>query len=91
MAQCSASDLIVEACQSGFTCRSEPELLALLNQLLCNLVSGGGSAGVTQWFSGSGDPTTEIPANNAGAYYDYTNKVTWNWNPTLNGGTGGWE
>lgn len=36
MAQCSANDLIAEACQSGFTCRSEPELLALLNQLLCN-------------------------------------------------------
>src|SRR6185295_324658 len=36
MSQCSASELIAEACQNGFTCRSEPELLALLNQLLCN-------------------------------------------------------
>lgn len=91
MAQCSASDLIAEACQSGFTCRSEPELLALLNQLLCNYSSGGGSAGITQYFSGSGAPTTQVPANDAGAYYDYTNQVTYNWNPTLNGGTGGWE
>lgn len=40
MAQCSSSDLIVQACQSGFSCRSEPELLALLNQLLCNLNNG---------------------------------------------------
>lgn len=46
MAQCDSNDLIAQACESGFTCRNEPELLALLNQLLCNLqgtvaVSGG--------------------------------------------------
>lgn len=50
MAQCSASELIAEACQSGFTCRNEPELLALLNQLLCNyseIASGFESSPIT--------------------------------------------
>lgn len=91
MAVCSLSSLIDEACASGFKCLDEQQFRGLVLQLLCNLSSGGGSAGLAQWFSGSGAPTTEVPANNAGAYYDYTNKVTYNWNPTLNGGVGGWE
>ncbi len=47
MSQCSASDLVAQACQSGFTCRDQPELLALLNQLLCNLSAGGGIGGAS--------------------------------------------
>lgn len=42
MALCDANTLIAEACSSGFTCRNEPELLAILNQLLCNYSAGGG-------------------------------------------------
>lgn len=45
MAQCDANDLIAQACESGFTCRNEPELLALLNQLLCNYAASGGGGG----------------------------------------------
>ncbi len=93
MSQCSSSDLIAQACASGFTCRDTPELLALLNQLLCNLSAGGGggSAGLAQVFAGNGAPTTQIPAFGAGVYYDYGSGTPFNWNPTLNGGAGGWE
>lgn len=66
MAQCNAQTLISEACASGFTCRNEPELLALLNQLLCNLSDGGGigiGTGYTMIFqfgstTGPADSTT---------------------------------
>lgn len=62
MAQCSAEDLIAQACASGFTCRNEPELLALLNQLLCNFAaSGGGTASNNQ--SGAASPVgVAVPA-----------------------------
>ena len=40
-----------------------------------------------QSFSASGAPTTQVPANGAGTYYDKTNKILYNWNPTLVG----WE
>ena len=91
MATCNVGTLIDQACLSGFKCLDAAQFRALLLQLLCNLSSGGGSSGVAQYFSGDGAPTTQIPAFNAGAYYDYTNKVTYNWNPTLNSGAGGWE
>lgn len=40
-----------------------------------------------QCFSGSGAPTTQVPANGAGTYYDKTNKIIYNYNPD----TPGWE
>lgn len=74
-----------------FNCLDPKQLQAIQSYLLCQIQAAGGSAGLTQYFSGPGAPTTQVPANGAGAYYDYTNKLTYNWNPTLNGGAGGWE
>jgi hypothetical protein len=60
--------------------------------------TGGGAiqlSGGVQAFAGSGSPATKNPipkpANSAGTYYDYTNKVNYFWNPTMNSGSGGWE
>lgn len=46
MAECDANDLIRQACESGFTCRNEPEQLAILNQLLCNFLA---TPGAVNW------------------------------------------
>lgn len=87
MAQCSSSDLIAQACQSGFTCRSEPELLALLNQLLCNLSSGGGSIGSNSpvMYSGaSPSNVTDLPADitkTCMAYSADGSGSIYGWNP----------
>lgn len=86
---CDIDALLEEA--ACFQCLDEKSQLAVIATLLCDIVESGGSAGLTQYFSGDGDPTTQVPAGDAGAYYDYTNKVIWNWNPTLNSGDGGWE
>jgi hypothetical protein len=40
-----------------------------------------------QAFAGSGLPTTQTPANNAGTYYDYDSDTLYFWNPL----TGVWE
>lgn len=40
-----------------------------------------------QAFSGNGPPTTQIPANNAGTYFDYANQTLYNWNPS----TSSWQ
>jgi hypothetical protein len=62
--------------------------LACLLYLACNISgTGGGSGG---GFSGSGPPTTQNPAANAGFYFDYTNDIVYFWNPAANGGAGGW-
>lgn len=91
MATCNIADLIDESCISGFKCLDPQTYNAVLLQLLCNVASSGGSAGLAQAFAGSGAPTTQVPAFNAGTYYDYTNAVVYHWNPTLSGGAGGWE
>lgn len=62
----------------------------VLIYLLCQIQSGGGVGGGVQVFAASGAPTTQVPANNAGVYYDYTNKITYYWNPTLPG-SNKWE
>lgn len=82
---CTPGELMTLA--SCFNCLEPKQLEAIKSYLLCQIQAGGGSAGLVQYFSGDGPPTTQIPAQNAGAYYDYTNKVTYNWNPT----TPGWE
>ncbi len=89
MAQCSASDLIAQACQSGFTCRSEPELLALLNQLLCNLSGQSSEALVYRAIldsDGSNAPTVTVLESS------FTTNPVWSralqgiYNCTLTGG-----
>ena len=35
----------------------------------------------SDYFSGSGVPTTQKPANNAGIYYDLNTLTVYNWNP----------
>lgn len=75
MAQCDADDLISQACQSGFTCRNEPELLALLNQLLCNLnenppLAGGGYPVILQ------STTTFNPADSLTNYFGVGNGLS---------------
>jgi hypothetical protein len=87
MATCSVTTLQTEACASGFACLDEKIYRAVLLQLLCNISDGGGSAGLAQSFAGSGPPTTQVPAFNAGTYYDYTGQIVYHWNPT----TPGWE
>jgi hypothetical protein len=75
-----------------FACLSDKQRAEVQTYLLCQIQANGGTgSGGTQYFSGSGAPTNQVPTSNAGAYYDYTNKITYNWNPTLNGGAGGWE
>lgn len=71
MAQCSAQDLIAQACASGFTCRNEPELLALLNQLLCNYTAAGGGSGVGG-ISGAGSPAGVVTPAAVGQTYTDT-------------------
>lgn len=87
---CDINTLLSEA--KCFSCLDEKSQLAVIATLLCGIAeAGGGGGGGVQYFAGSGPPTTQTPANGAGAYYDYTNKATYNWNPTLNGGAGGFE
>jgi hypothetical protein len=81
---CTPGDLLNLA--SCFNCLSQPQLEAIQTYLLCQIQTNGGSSG-QQVFSGNGPPGIQVPANNAGIYYDYTNKLTYNWNPTLPG----WE
>jgi hypothetical protein len=74
---CDLPTLLRQACENDFDKAAEDKVLfkAVLLQILCNF-----NGGTTQQvFSGSGDPTTQIPAFNAGVYYDYTNKAVWNW------------
>ena len=69
------------------TCLTEQQLAAIQTYLLCQINEGGGSAGSVQNFAGSGPPTTQVPANGAGTYYDYTGQIVYHWNPI----TPGWE
>ena len=61
-----------------------PVLIALFAQILANGGTGGGG-GVNN-FAGSGPPTTQVPTNGAGTYWDYTNQILYNWYPL----TGTW-
>lgn len=76
---CDIQDLKDQACENKFSCLDDSQKIAVLLQMLCN-IAGSGISG-QQVFAGSGDPTTQVPANNAGTYYDYSGKVLWNWNP----------
>lgn len=47
--------------------------------------AGNGIIASTQgdsYLAGSGAPTTQVPADNAGTYYDRTSGTLYNWNPT---------
>lgn len=48
-------------------------------------VTGNGIIAPTQgddYLAGSGAPSNQVPANNAGTYYDRVNVTLYNWNPT---------
>jgi hypothetical protein len=91
MAECDVQDLIDEACESGFTCRSEPELLAILNQLLCNLVAGGGGGGggACCGVVGTGSPEGVQTGSPGRMYLDISNDSLW-MKRTGTGTTTGW-
>jgi hypothetical protein len=54
--------------------------LAVLIALLDQIVTSGGPGGINN-FAGSGPPTTQVPTNGAGTYWDYTNSIQYQWNP----------
>lgn len=56
---------------------------AVQNFLLCQIAFSAGSNGLQQIFAGDGGPTTQVPAFNAGIYWDFTNRQQYNWNPVL--------
>jgi hypothetical protein len=64
-----------------FACLSEKQLAAINSYLLCQILNAGGGGSS---FSGSGAPTTQVPAGTSGTYYDYTNNVNYQWNPVSN-------
>jgi hypothetical protein len=64
-----------------FQCLSEKQLAAINSYLLCQILNGGGGGSS---FSGSGAPTTQVPAGTSGTYYDYTNNVNYQWNSVSN-------
>ena len=89
MATCNVQTLLANA--ACFECLSPGMWEIIELQLLCEILAvgggGGGGGGGVNNFAVAGPPTTQVPANNAGTYYDYTNKILYNWNPT----TPGWE
>lgn len=82
MAATDAQSLInLTNCYSCVANASLADMLELgLLQIIANNVGSGSSGGINN-FTGSGAPTTQVPANGAGTYYDYTNQILYNWNP----------
>jgi len=87
---CDLKTLLNSACANDFVqlAASDPKLArAVILQLLCNISAGGGGTGGVNNFAGSGPPTTQVPANGAGTYWDYTNGIQYQWNPVISGWT----
>ena len=68
-----------EKFSSGVTPQPSDTERQLLVKILNSLNSGSTGSGGT--FSGSGAPTTQVPAGSAGTYWDYTNGILYMWNP----------
>lgn len=82
---CDLPTLLRQACENNFDTAAEDAVMAraVLLQLLCNFTGGA----TQQVFSGSGAPTTQVPAFGAGVYFDYVSKDVYYWNPL----TSAWE
>jgi flagellin-like hook-associated protein FlgL len=85
---CSISTILSNACTNKFLqlAETDPKLAkAVMLQLLCNITSAAGTGGVggINNFAGDGAPTTQVPANGAGTYWDRLNKIQYQWNQTI--------
>lgn len=75
---CDIDELLSQACANKFLCNlAEKDIQVLILQLLCNLSGGAGQ----QVFAVNGPPTTQIPAFNAGVFWDNLNKIQYQWDP----------
>lgn len=74
---CDLPTLLRQACVDDFDKAAEDTVIfrATLLQLLCNLSGGAGQ----QVFSVNGPPTTQVPAFDAGIFWDNLNKIQYQW------------
>jgi len=75
MAECSIATLQADACSNGFAALSEGDKMAILLQLLCNIVEEGGG-GVRCGNYGGGEPDF-TPASGCGVAIDTSNERIW--------------
>lgn len=79
MADCSVQTLLASACSSGFNGRNQGELLAIIAQLLCEILHAGGGGGQSCLLCSVASDPVDAPTCDCAIYYRKDISKFWYW------------